>query len=997
MKKLKLFSVLMLMVLLGIGNVWADNAKVDDVLWSEDFSSFLNGSALTENPTEGSNVFGGGTVSYAYTGTSKLYKGTMSAGGVEPELLIQKGSKTWTVSGIPTGGAVEMKLTFKTNQASKMSISISETTKLQISGSNTEYIISVKENQTTPETFNITFTNTNASTSSGKNARVDDVSLVVKTAAPSTDPSVTLDPTSINFGNVALGASVATREITVLGENLTSALTATSSNTDVFTVAVKAGDSLTPDGDGNVLASLVVTPITTAYGDFDETITINGGGLGADTAVVAVSMRVGGIVTVSPASPNLAFGEIPQNADAENYAKIITVSATNLTAYKEIRVQAPLYFQASPINISADENGVIEETEVKLMPVTTYDAGNYGDEDAKFEIVCTSPREFAGIEIGAPTMTIVSCSPLDAPTLGTLSKSYDYANITWTAVEHTTEYIFTLTEHNGESRTPLHTPNLGTEMLNLKANTQYDYTVQAVGDGTTYCESNPLLEGSFTTEDYPAATLTLSENGATRTWGLGLKLTSEIALPTAVAAGNEVDGKVLVGWSADADRATAPELAKGANYTMNATDVTLYAVYATETPGTIKGTKTDNIDCDFTGSPTSYTSWSGKTGTSGAVYAGNSTGGNDDRIQMRNSQNSGIIVTGPGAGQVTSVTIDWNSSTAASRSVKIFGKNTAYTATSQLYDENAKGTEIGEIENGDGDPLSVTDSYDYIGILAVGGAVYLNSIAIVWTEYNDPTYSGYTTSGAKAPSATVDPVEVEISAEALVGGLIDVTYENVNQANVTVALFNDAECTEAFDGGWLTASLDANKDIVYGAEAAVSYVNDRAAYIKLTAPATEAGPDPAVVIIPVTQAKKDAVFASFEELVAVGFESNVQVTVSFSSVQIVSFAASNKNVEINKKGDINNANIHLYNSSSAKPEGWQENGYISGTVSGTWGSYSNARQLTISTWDGINYSDTPTDIETVETSEKAVKLLRNGILLIEKNGHTYNAQGLLIK
>ena len=77
MKKLKLFSVLMLMVLLGIGNVWADNAKVDDVLWSEDFSSFFNGSELTENPTEGSNVFGGGTVSYAYTGTSKLYKGTI--------------------------------------------------------------------------------------------------------------------------------------------------------------------------------------------------------------------------------------------------------------------------------------------------------------------------------------------------------------------------------------------------------------------------------------------------------------------------------------------------------------------------------------------------------------------------------------------------------------------------------------------------------------------------------------------------------------------------------------------------------------------------------------------------------------------------------------------------------------------------------------------------------------------------------------------------------
>ena len=39
----------------------------------------------------------------------------------------------------------------------------------------------------------------------------------------------------------------------------------------------------------------------------------------------------------------------------------------------------------------------------------------------------------------------------------------------------------------------------------------------------------------------------------------------------------------------------------------------------------------------------------------------------------------------------------------------------------------------------------------------------------------------------------------------------------------------------------------------------------------------------------------------------------------------------------------------------------------------------------------------PTALEDVETSVKAVKVLRNGILLIEKNGHTYNAMGQLVK
>ena len=38
-----------------------------------------------------------------------------------------------------------------------------------------------------------------------------------------------------------------------------------------------------------------------------------------------------------------------------------------------------------------------------------------------------------------------------------------------------------------------------------------------------------------------------------------------------------------------------------------------------------------------------------------------------------------------------------------------------------------------------------------------------------------------------------------------------------------------------------------------------------------------------------------------------------------------------------------------------------------------------------------------TALDNTEVEGKAVKVLRNGILLIEKNGHTYNAQGLLIK
>ena len=48
-------------------------------------------------------------------------------------------------------------------------------------------------------------------------------------------------------------------------------------------------------------------------------------------------------------------------------------------------------------------------------------------------------------------------------------------------------------------------------------------------------------------------------------------------------------------------------------------------------------------------------------------------------------------------------------------------------------------------------------------------------------------------------------------------------------------------------------------------------------------------------------------------------------------------------------------------------------------------------------WAGITYESTPTALDNTEVDAKAVKVLRNGILLIEKNGHTYNAMGQLVK
>jgi hypothetical protein len=139
---------------------------------------------------------------------------------------------------------------------------------------------------------------------------------------------------------------------------------------------------------------------------------------------------------------------------------------------------------------------------------------------------------------------------------------------------------------------------------------------------------------------------------------------------------------------------------------------------------------------------TVYTAWSGKAGSSGsgAVYAGNSAGGNDS-IQLRTTSPSSIWTTSSG-GIFAGIEVTWHSSTADGRSIEIYGKSSAY-ASADLYDNSKKGTLIGEIAKGNSTIEGDLGEYEYIGIKAKGGALYLTEIDIYWAaadpviEYED--------------------------------------------------------------------------------------------------------------------------------------------------------------------------------------------------------------------------------------------------------------------
>lgn len=129
---------------------------------------------------------------------------------------------------------------------------------------------------------------------------------------------------------------------------------------------------------------------------------------------------------------------------------------------------------------------------------------------------------------------------------------------------------------------------------------------------------------------------------------------------------------------------------------------------------------------------TTYSEWTGKTSSSSAVYAGQSTGSKYIQLRSKNS-NSGIVTTTSG-GTVSKVVVTFNSSSTSGKTINVYGKSTAYSAASDLYssDTDTQGTKIGTIVCGESTTLEITDNYEYIGLRSNSGAVYIDSIEITW-------------------------------------------------------------------------------------------------------------------------------------------------------------------------------------------------------------------------------------------------------------------------
>ncbi|MBR4951576.1 MAG: BACON domain-containing protein [Alistipes sp.] len=215
-------------------------------------------------------------------------------------------------------------------------------------------------------------------------------------------------------------------------------------------------------------------------------------------------------------------------------------------------------------------------------------------------------------------------------------------------------------------------------------------------------------------------------------------------------------------------------------------------------------TVTDTLTRATTGiTGTNYASWNGKTGESGAVYAGQSAGGNES-IQLRsNNSNSGIVTTASG-GYARKITVTWNSNTSDGRTLDIYGSNTAYTGPTQLYNTPV-GTKLGSIVKGSGKAteLEITGDYAYIGMRSNSGAMYIEEIKIEWQQ------GGGNGGGVEivVPSFDLDKRQLSFDVE---GGSQDIEVEALNGFDNIVSAEADAE--------WLTIKNEGYTFTVTAAE-----------------------------------------------------------------------------------------------------------------------------------------------------------------------------------
>ena len=151
-------------------------------------------------------------------------------------------------------------------------------------------------------------------------------------------------------------------------------------------------------------------------------------------------------------------------------------------------------------------------------------------------------------------------------------------------------------------------------------------------------------------------------------------------------------------------------------------------------------TDTLNKENTYGASGTDYKDWTKDDAESGVIYSANS-GGRNSSIQLKSTDHSGIIVvSNQNKCRAVSVTITWDTHTTEGYQLDVYGKDTKYSDTSDLYNSN-KGTIVHEFVYSSSlannqETYVLGTQYKYLGFRSNKNTMYINSISIQWEGYS---------------------------------------------------------------------------------------------------------------------------------------------------------------------------------------------------------------------------------------------------------------------
>ena len=277
---LKRLSVAALFLFAFMGNVWGADVTatytVNTVNTVTVTGTAPTGSSASVSTTGAINS---GRVQLAGNNGEKNYILTLS--GYDGKII--KGLKVKLGSNKSSGNAA---LTFKAGETTLATIAsanlndeswfgswVSSGSEKNVTLTSTSYVVGEDENLV------VTIKNT------ANSAYVYYVSIVYETPVP----SLTLNKSALNFGDdVVKGASVDAQTFTITGANLTADVTL-SLDAEIEDAYTLSKSSLTKD-EAAAGATITVTPVTTAAGEFNGNLTI--ASTGAESQTVALSMTV---------------------------------------------------------------------------------------------------------------------------------------------------------------------------------------------------------------------------------------------------------------------------------------------------------------------------------------------------------------------------------------------------------------------------------------------------------------------------------------------------------------------------------------------------------------------------------------------------------------------------------------------------------------------------------------------------------------------------------